>query len=159
MITDRDFQIHVRKYIEKLTLKKVYRILAFTWSPDETRYDMAHVKSRMDDQTAHSAFYYLYPEYRDYDGKVGLHYHGVIFVYDWRKWNCRYHNSFKQYKVKPMYEWKFDREYPNPVTLLKEPGLKGWVNYITKECHLNDFKVLSNMNRFGSQNMRLRSIA
>lgn len=147
MIPDSEFQKHVKDFYSYSIGKKVFKVFAFTWSPDEKKYDIEHVKSRMDDQCSYNSVYYLYPEYRDYDCRTGLHYHGIIICYDWRKWNSRYHNSFKTYQIKPLLEFHFREEekYLNRVTLVQEHGLKGWINYCTKECCLNDNKCLSNL--------------
>lgn len=138
--------ISIQSIEEMLFSKSIKKIIGLTWSPDETKYDIEHVKSRLDDLCTHVGYYYLYPEYRDYDSRTGLHYHGYIFIYDWFKFNKRQKNSFKAYVIKPEYIFKFGeaQKYPNAITASIACGFRGWVNYCTKECHMNDHKVLSN---------------
>lgn len=115
--------------------RTIYKIIAFTWSPDEKQYGKEHIQSRMDDFIAKCAYYALIPEYREKETNEGLHYHGILFVYDWRRLKSRQYTAFKSYVIKPRYEYTFrsDRYYKNPITNIDQGHIQGWINYCCKD--------------------------
>ncbi len=99
--------------------REYQQIIGITFSPDEELYNFSDVSSIFVEACHNCADYTFYPEFRDKVQHTGLHYHGVIKIYDKYKWFKRGKVFFdKCTNMKPRYEINISAD---------------WYNYIVKD--------------------------
>lgn len=99
--------INQYKFKQYRKAKTILETIGFTWSPDSTKYSQYQIYCILDDICSNAAYYSYYPEYRNEDAKTGLHYHGILYIFDKCKWFRRSKPMWEMMNpVKP--HWEFD---------------------------------------------------
>jgi len=121
----------VNMFAQLLSLRNnIKEVHGFTWSPDESNFSLERAHQTIQQLTQYCAFYYYCPELRDYDSPYGLHYHGVIVVYDTFRWK---RNLFKLRR----YLKSLKCNTPNIEINISPKRLRQWHKYLTKDYHIN----------------------
>jgi len=58
------------------------QIIGFTLIPDEEKYTQQYIDNLLEKSCKYNSDYIIFPEYRNNLLQTGLHYHGIIKIYD-----------------------------------------------------------------------------
>lgn len=97
---------------EAYNKKKIKQTIGFTWSPDERVFSQGAIYAFLRELCNNCAYYWYFPEYRNNHLKHGLHYHGVIIIYDKVKW-FKVKGRFKAFVMQPKYVFDVDQKWCN----------------------------------------------
>lgn len=109
-------------------LKPVDEVIGFTWSPDETKFTCTDIYYLIDALCHNSAYYSFFSEFRDKVLCTGLHYHGILHIFDrtkfWYKYAVPKWNGIG--KIGP--HWEFNLTYRWDIYIQKQNGIL-YTNY------------------------------